>query len=67
VPLQEATQARQLPANDCNFDLTGDRKKRYTGGLFNTCDDPSIRVDGIQHWVNGLTLYLEYQGMAGKK
>lgn len=60
-------QARQLPANDCNFDLTSDMKKRSTGGLFNTCEDPSIRVDGIQHWVNGLTMYLEYLGMAGSR
>lgn len=59
-------QARQLPANDCNFDLTGDVKKRCTGGLFNTCEDSSIRVDGVQHWVEGLTMYLEYLGMAGK-
>jgi hypothetical protein len=56
-------QARQFPANDCNFDLTKDMLERYSGGLFNTCEDPSIRVDGIQHWVDGLTMYLEYQGM----
>lgn len=56
-------QARQLPANNCNFELTGETNERYKGGLFNTCEDPSIRVDGIQHWVNGLTLYLEYQEM----
>jgi len=56
-------QARQFPANDCNFGLDGSVNDRYKGGIFNTCEDPSIRVDGIQHWVNGLTLYLEYQGM----
>jgi hypothetical protein len=56
-------QARQLPENDCNFDITAEIKERYAGGLFASCDDPSIRVDGIQHWVNGLTLFLEYQGM----
>lgn len=56
-------QARQLPNNDCNFALTDEMNDRYEGGLFGSCDDPSIRVDGVQHWVNGLTLYLEYQGM----
>jgi hypothetical protein len=56
-------QARQFPANDCNFVLTKDMLARYTGGLFGSCEDPSIRVDGAQHWVNGLTLYLEYEGM----
>lgn len=56
-------QARQFPANDCNFDLTEDMIERYKGGLFGSCDDPSIRVDGLQHWVNGLTMYLEYKGM----
>ena len=56
-------QARQLPENDCNFDITAEIKERYMGGLFASCDDPSIRVDGLQHWVNGLTLFLEYQGM----
>ena len=56
-------QARQLPANDCSFDLPKNMVERYKGGLFGSCEDPSIRVDGMQHWVNGLTLYLEYQGM----
>lgn len=56
-------QARQLPADDCNFDVSPSVTANYSGGLFNTCEDPSIRVDGIQHWVNGLTLYLEYLGM----
>jgi len=56
-------QARQFPANDCNFIFTEGMIERYQGGLFNTCEDPSIRVDGIQHWVNGLTMYLEYLGM----
>jgi hypothetical protein len=60
-------QARQLPDNDCNFEITREIKMRYEGGIFNTCDDPSIRVDGVQHWVNGLTTYLEYQGLIREK
>lgn len=57
-------QARQLPANDCNFNPVNGI---YKGGIFNTCNDPSVRVDGIQHWANGLTLYLEYLGMLASK
>ena len=56
-------QARQFPDNDCGFTLTSDMIKSYTGGLLNSCEDPSIRVDGVQHWVNGVTMYLEYLGM----
>ena len=59
-------QVRQFPDNDCSFELTKDMSERYQGGVFSSCDDPSIRVDGVQHWVNGLTLYLEYQGMVSK-
>jgi len=59
-------QARQLPANDCSFTFTENMMTGYKGGLFNTCADPTIRVDGIQHWVNGLTMYLEYLGMSEK-
>lgn len=56
-------QARQLPANDCNFAFSQEVLVRYKGGLFSNCEDPSIRVDGVQHWVNGLTMYLEYLRM----
>lgn len=59
-------QARQFPANDCDFDYTTGRVDDYKGGLFSSCEDPSIRVDGMQHWVNGLTLYLEYKGLLEK-
>ena len=59
-------QARQFPANDCNIFLTKFMIDNYSGGLFNTCEDLTIRVDGAQHWVNGLTLYLEYLGMTDK-
>ena len=60
-------QARQLPANDCNFDLGNDVIGNYKGGLFGSCDDPTIRIDGVQRWVNGLTLYLEYKNLAAEK
>ncbi|NWF64998.1 MAG: hypothetical protein HXY38_11905 [Chloroflexi bacterium] len=56
-------QARQFPANDCSFEFAPGMIERYKGGIFNTCEDPSIRVDGVQRWVNGLALYLEYLGM----
>jgi len=60
-------QARQLPDNDCNFEFTDEMISRYQGGLFSSCDDPSIRVDGVQHWINGLTMYLEYQGLVRRQ
>ena len=59
-------QARQFPANDCNITLTKFMIDNYSGGLFTTCEDPSIRVDGVQHWVNGMTSYLEYLGIRDK-
>lgn len=60
-------QARQLPADDCHFDPANNSFANYTGGVFGSCDDPTVRVDGIQRWVNGLTLYLEYQSLAADK
>jgi hypothetical protein len=60
-------QARQLPSNDCNFDLNNDMIENYEGGIFSSCEEPSIRVDGVQHWINGVTAYLEYQSMIGVK
>ena len=60
-------QARQLPANNCNWKISKDVAASYGGGIFSSCDDASIRIDGIQHWVNGVTAYLEYQSMIGLK
>ena len=59
--------ARQLPDNDCNFDLSNQMILDYEGGIFSSCEEPSIRVDGVQHWINGVTAYLEYQSMIGAK
>ncbi|MDP1547512.1 MAG: hypothetical protein Q8L87_16005 [Anaerolineales bacterium] len=59
--------ARQLPDDNCNFDITDDMILRYEGGVFSACEDPSIRVDGVQHWINGVTAYLEYQSMMEAK
>ena len=55
--------ARQIPDNDCNFDLSNEMILNYEGGIFSSCEEPSIRVDGVQHWINGVTAYLEYQSM----
>jgi len=60
-------QARQLPYNNCNWDISKDIMKRYGGGIFGSCDDASIRVDGLQHWINGVTTYLEYRSMIREK
>lgn len=59
--------ARQLPDNDCNFDLSNEVILNYKGGVFSSCEEPSIRVDGVQHWINGVTAYLEYQSMVDAK
>ncbi|MEK6753600.1 MAG: hypothetical protein AABZ00_15190 [Chloroflexota bacterium] len=59
--------ARQLPDNDCNFEFSNEIVLSYEGGIFNSCEDPSIRVDGVQHWINGVTAYLEYQSMIGAR
>ena len=58
--------ARQLPDNDCNWILTKEMIAEFGGGIFSNCDEPSIRIDGLQNWINGLTAYLEYQGMREK-
>ncbi len=55
--------ARQLPNNDCNWDITKEVAGKFGGAIFNGCDDPTIRVDGQQDWINGVTAYLEYQSM----
>lgn len=59
--------ARQVPDHDCNFDLSDEMILNYGGGIFGSCEEPSIRVDGVQHWINGVTTYLEYQSMIGAK
>jgi hypothetical protein len=59
--------ARQLPDNNCNWSISDQMTEKFGGGIFSSCDDPSIRVDGQQHYINGVTAYLEYLVMAGKK
>lgn len=59
--------ARQIPDNNCNFEITDEIIEKYGGGVFSSCEDPSIRVDGIQHWINGITAFLEYESMIEEK
>lgn len=59
--------ARQLPDNNCDWKLGKDMILNYSGGVFSSCDEPSIRIDGLQHWINGVTAYLEYGSMIGAK
>jgi hypothetical protein len=59
-------QARQLPDNNCNWDLTEDMTVKFGGGIFSSCDEATIRIDGLQNWINGGTAYLEYQSMIKK-
>ncbi len=56
-------QARQLPNNNCGWELSEQITQNFGGAIFNACEEPSIRVDGLQNWINGLTAYLEYQSM----
>jgi hypothetical protein len=53
--------ARQLPDNNCNWSLDEEVAERLRGGIYSSCEDPSIRVDGLQHYINGVAAYLEYQ------
>jgi len=53
--------ARQLPDNNCNWTISDDMIDKFGGGIFSSCEEPSIRVDGLQHYINGITTYLEYQ------
>jgi hypothetical protein len=56
-------QARQLPDNNCNWNITKDMTEKFGGGIFGSCEETSIRIDGVQNWINGLTAYLEYRSM----
>jgi hypothetical protein len=52
--------ARQLPNNFCEFD--SDLIEPYLGAIYYNCEEPYIRVDGLQHWINGAAAYLDYLG-----
>ncbi len=56
-------QARQLPNNNCGWDISAKVIQNFGGGVFSSCEEPSIRVDGLQNWINGVTAYLEYKSM----
>jgi hypothetical protein len=55
--------ARQLPDQNCNWTISDQVTEKFSGGIFSSCEEPSVRVDGVQHYINGLTTYLEYQSM----
>lgn len=55
--------ARQLPDNNCGWDINKDMILRYGGSIFSSCEEPTIRIDGLQNWINGVTAYLEYGSM----
>jgi hypothetical protein len=56
-------QARQLPKNNCDWALAEEIIIKFGGGIFSSCEEPTIRIDGLQNWINGVTAYLEYQSM----
>ena len=55
--------ARQLPESNCSWSVTEEMEEKFSGGIFSNCDEPYIRVDGLQHYINGITAYLEYKDM----
>ncbi len=59
--------ARQLPVNDCSWTIKNEILTEFSGGIFSSCEEPTIRIDGLQNWINGVTAYLEYQGLIGVK
>src|SRR4030042_2239957 len=36
--------ARQLPDNNCNWAISDDMTEKFSGGIFSSCEEPSIRV-----------------------
>jgi hypothetical protein len=59
----EFVKSRQLPNNNCGWEIKKETIARYGGGIFGSCDDASIRIDSLHHWINGVTTFLEYQSM----
>lgn len=55
--------ARQLPDNDCGWEISAQVRQNFGGGIFSSCTEPAIRVDALQNWINGATTYLEYLEM----
>ena len=60
-------QARQLPNNNCGWTITEEMVTKFGGGIFSSCDEATIRIDGMQNWINGVTAYLEYRSMINGK
>ena len=56
-------QARQLPDNNCGWTITDELLKKFGGAIYSNCEEPTIRIDGLQNWINGVTAYLEYRSM----
>ncbi len=53
--------ARQLPNNFCDWEPS-DIIEGQDGGIYHSCAEPYIRIDGLQHWINGAAAYLDYLG-----
>ncbi|GAB4541784.1 MAG: hypothetical protein Fur002_10810 [Anaerolineales bacterium] len=56
-------QARQLSNHNCGWTLSPQAIENFNGGIFGGCEDATIRVDGVAHFINGLADYLEYRSM----
>ncbi len=55
--------ARQLPENDCGWITSTEMEFNYAGGIYRDCEETTIRIDALQHWINGAAAYMEYIGM----
>jgi hypothetical protein len=56
--------SHQLPDNRCDWTGVSDLT-RFEGGIYASCENPIIRVDGPQHWINGAATFLEYLRRTG--
>ncbi len=54
--------ARQLPRHLCHREIPDGIIQLYRGGIYHSCRKPYIRVDALQHWINGAALFLECLG-----
>lgn len=66
-PFLNAVVERQFPDNRCDWAIPDPVRSSYGGGIFGSCDVPTIRIDGVAHWINGVAAFLEYQALAEGK
>ncbi len=58
--LIDLARTRQIPYQNCAWQLSAEDTEDYVGGLLGSCTDNFLRVDAVLHWIYGVTGYLEY-------